>query len=112
MGLATIFQDALDAIKTAHPDLSVAVVIGGVTGTGTRDTRTDAVDLGINGETGLSSGRVRVNTSVFSKPERGSTITVAGQSVFVGNVNTDGAGAFYIIDYQLQRPVTFSGEPQ
>jgi hypothetical protein len=104
MGLATIFQDALDAIKTAHPDLVVAVVIGGVAGTGTRDTRTDVASLVDNGEVGGSSGRVRVNSDDFTKPENGATITVGSDSCFIGDVQTDGAGAFYVISYQLQKP--------
>jgi hypothetical protein len=107
MGLATIFREALDAIKTAHADLAVAVVIGGVSGTGTRDSRTDAADLTVNGEVGVSSSRVRVNADTFAKPANGDAITVGGEKCLVNDVRTDGAGAFYVIEYQVQRPVTF-----
>jgi len=109
MSLTTIFRDAFDAIKTAHPELTVAVIIGGVVGTGTRDTSTDAVNLTDSGETGISSGRVRVSAGDFSKPARGDVITVNGLACFSGDVQTDAVGAFYIIPYQVQKPVTGTG---
>lgn len=108
MSLTTIFRDALDAIKTAHPELTVAVTIGGIVGTGTKDVQNDAVNLTDSGEMGISSGRVRVNADDFTKPGRGVAITVGVDDCLVMDVRTDGVGAFYVIDYQLQRPVKFS----
>jgi len=112
MSLTTIFRDALDAIKAAHPELTVAVTIEGKTGTGTKDTLSDASTLTENGETGISSSRVRVNADYFTKPGKGATITVGTNACFVLDVRTDGVGAFYVIEYQVQKPVTFSGDVQ
>lgn len=112
MSLTTIFREALDAIKSAHPELTVAVVIGGVAGTGTKDARTDVGALNINGESGVSSSRVRVNADDFTKPANGEAITVNLEACIVNDVRTDGAGAFYLIEYQVQRPVKFSADVQ
>ena len=107
MSLTTIFREALDAIKDEYPEITVAVIINGKTGTGTQDVRNDAAVLTNEGEAGVSSSRVRVNANDFDKPGRGDTITVGGKDCFALDVQTDGVGAFYVIEYSLQRPVTF-----
>lgn len=105
MTLTTIFRDALDAIKAAHPELTVAVISGGVTGTGTKDTSLDAASLTDNGEVGATSSRVRLSAGEFSKPAKGATITIGGEACFVLDVRTDGVGAFYVVEYQVQSPI-------
>ena len=105
MSLTTIFREALDAIKDEYPEITVAVIIKGKTGTGTQDVRTDAAALANEGETGESSSRVRVNADVFDKPGRGDTITIRGKDCFALDVQTDGVGAFFIIEYSEQKPI-------
>lgn len=112
MSLATIFREALDAIKSAHPELAVAVVIGGKAGTGTKDAQRDAASLTDSGEMGLSTCRIRVNADAFTKPGKGESITVGTDACLVLDVQTDGAGAFFIIEYQVQRPITGTGDIQ
>jgi hypothetical protein len=104
MSLATIFRGAADAILSAHPELAVAVVYGGTTTTGMKATVTGDAALANMGETGQTTGQVRVSAAAISEPAEGGTITVGGVACFVTGVETDGAGAFYVIQYAKQKP--------
>jgi hypothetical protein len=104
MTLTTIFREAVDAIKTAHPELAVAVVSGAASTTGTKATATGSAALADMGEGGSDIGSVRVSADAFAKPAAGATITVGGSACTVMGVDTDGVGAFWVISYQLQKP--------
>ena len=104
MSLTTTFRNAANAIKTAHPELSVAVVSGGVSATGLKATATDTAALADMGEAGASVGQARVNADAFVEPAKGATITVGGVACTVTACRTDGAGAFYVIEYAEQKP--------
>lgn len=96
----------MSAIQTAHSELSVAVVISGTSGTGLRVADAQATDFGPNGETGITTGTVRVSGATFSRPSRGDTIRVAGAQAVVTQV--DGSGILWAIQYRLVREVTGS----
>ena len=103
MSITTTAQAALAAIAAAHSDLAVAVIIDGVSGTGLLVSEPQSTDFGPNGETGVTTGTVRVSKVAFTaKPERGATIKVGSDSVVVTNV--DGL-AMWVIQYRKVRPV-------
>jgi len=110
MNLKDRFQNAFNAFKTAHPEAVVSVTISGKSGSGTKGVAVDGASLADAGEVGLSSGTVRVSTADFSKPGKGAAITVGSDACLVVNVRTDQVGAFYLIDYQLQKTVTGTGD--
>jgi len=95
-------RTALAEIQADVPEMSVAVVIGGVAGTGLDVGATGATDFGQYGETGQEVGTVRVSSATFAKPTHGQTILVRGESVVVTSI----AGvALWIIQYRKARPV-------
>ncbi|MBM3887811.1 MAG: hypothetical protein FJ388_01660 [Verrucomicrobia bacterium] len=84
-------------------EFAVPVVIAGqaeVTGLSVQETQ--STDFSGNGETGMTTGRVRISGEA-TKPTRGATILVNGKSVVVTQV--DGSGALWVIDYRRVREV-------
>ena len=106
MSLQADIRSAFAALKIAFPDLVVAVVSGAQSAQGIRYSARETAALTDDGEQGLNIGHVRVDSSELSTPERGATITVAGQDVFVVETVPDEAGALLEIRYQLQRPIS------
>jgi hypothetical protein len=104
MGLEAIFRDAASAIKTAHPELTVTVTYAGASVTALRGTGTRAAAFADMGEMGNASSTIWVDASAFAEPAKGATITVGATACFVMSVRMDGAGAFWIIEYQEQKP--------
>lgn len=105
MSLQSIARVAFSAIKTAIPESVVVVVCGTQTANGIRDTvRTDA-GLTNMGEEGITGGTVRLDASEMDEPERGATITVAGENVFVLHTRKDSSEALLAIEFSRQRPV-------
>jgi hypothetical protein len=102
MSIVTEARAALATEITAEPEFAVAVVIGGTSGTGFDVGTMGTTDFGVNGETGVDVGTVRVSAAAFPKPERGQTIRVRGEPVIVTNI----AGtALHVIQYRKVRPV-------
>lgn len=84
--------------------MSVAVVIGGVAGTGLRVDQMQVTEFGQAGETGATTARVRVSGATFaSRPTNGQTILVGGEACIV--TQASGSGILWVIDYQKVRPV-------
>ena len=110
MSLQTAARTAFAAIKTAHPELVVAVASDDETCEGIR-----GVDVGVGnptllGEDGLESNTVRVDASEFAEQDFGATITVDGETVFVSGQRLDPAGALRQIAFQKTRPIDDSIE--
>jgi hypothetical protein len=103
--LQTIARAALTSIMTANPEMQVAVVINGKSGTGAKYNQAGASSFSDRGETGNQSGTIKVDASTFEQPDLGSTIEVAGAQVWVTNVAPDPVGAFWTISYQIQKPI-------
>ena len=93
----------MTSILTANTELSVAVVIEGVSGTGLRVLQPQSTDFGPNGETGITTGTVRVSSATFAKPERGATIRIGGEPAVITQV--DGGVALWAISYRMVRQV-------
>jgi len=104
MSLTSEARAALDAmIGDDLAEFTVPVVIAGqaaVSGLCVQETQ--ATDFGPNGETGVTTGRVRISGAA-AKPARGATILVNGSPVIVTQV--DGSGALWVIDYRRVREV-------
>ena len=62
---------------------SVAVAIGGTTGIGLAPSVEDATEFSENGETGLTTGLLRVSAATFTKPAHGATIMIDGDACIV-----------------------------
>ena len=106
MSIQSAIRTAFAAVQTAAGDAVVSVVSGSVTVNGFKSTRTEQSVLADIGEDGPQTGTVRVDASAMSKPERGASITVAGDQVTVTNADIDSVGALWVISWVKQRPVT------
>lgn len=102
--LATAARTALASIASSIGEMSVAVVIDGVSGTGLRVSEMQTTDFGEMGETGLTTATVRVSGATFERPARGQNIRVDGQDAVVTQV--DGSGILWVIQYRVKRSVT------
>jgi len=92
-----------DLIGDDLAEFAVPVVIGGqaaVSGLCVQEAQ--STDFGANGETGMTTGRVRISGAA-TKPTRGATILVNGDPAVVTQV--DGSGALWVIDYRRVREV-------
>lgn len=83
----------------------VEVKSGTETANGVKDTATSAADLSALGEKGATTGIVRVSAGDLTEPERGATITIDGDPVFVMRAALDPAGALLEIEWSKQRPI-------
>jgi hypothetical protein len=101
--IAAAAQAALAALAAANPELVVAVVIGSVSDTGIRVTRSGtAATMGARGDAGFGADRVRVSAATFTEvPTVGSTVTVGGVRVRVDNAGV--TGGIMRIDYSETR---------
>jgi hypothetical protein len=100
MGIdATTARAHFAAILAAQTGLTVAVVNGASTATGIRGTRRGAGELIEAGYTNGDQQSVWVNTASIGVVTNGQRITVAGETVEVGNVSPDPATALTRIDY-------------
>jgi Rieske Fe-S protein len=112
MSLQADIRSMFANAKTSFPDLIVTVISGTQSAQGVKYLSKTAASLDNDGEKGLNTGTVHVDSSEISEPAPGATIKVAGKDVFVLETIPDAAGALVKINYQTQRPVTFSGDPQ
>jgi len=84
------------------PNAVVTLKYKGQTATALKSTVEASADLGEMIEKGLTTGRVRVDSSLIKKPGKGETILVNDEAAFVTLVNEDPVDAMYTIDYQDQ----------
>lgn len=105
MSLQAQARTQFAAIKTRVPTSVVTVASATQSCQGVRNTTEANTDPGVYGEQGNTSGQVYVDVSEFTTPDRGSTILVAGENVFVIQTRLDPAGAILRISYQAQKPV-------
>lgn len=105
MSVKDLAQSALAQIIAQHADHVVDVTIKGQTASGISDTTRNSSEPTVFADTGVVSGVVRVSSSLIDAPDKGETIYVDDNLVFVTQVNQDSAGAVITINYQNQRPV-------
>jgi|GEM_PF-4175612 len=106
MSLQSLARTAFATVQALHPDSIVVIKSGTSTANAIRDTGTDDSEFSDRGETGNTSGTVRVDASLFPEPVRGSTITVDGKQVWVTEVKRDPVGALLTITFTKQQPLT------
>lgn len=104
MNLKTLAQAALATIIANHPEAVVTVVANGRTTQAVRDTSTSDADLQVEGEKGLTTGRVHCNADTIGIVTQGQSITVDGTTAFAMRVRTDSMGAITTVDYTSQKP--------
>jgi hypothetical protein len=86
------------------PEMVVAVVIDGKSGSGLRvNEAQETVFDGDKGEVGATTATVRVSAATFARPAKGATILVGGAPAIVQRV--DGSGALWVIQYRRVRQV-------
>lgn len=108
MDLQAQIRASFAATMTAHPSLVVAVVSGSETANGVRSTTVTDASLVAAGETGTTSGLVRVSAAALTEPAKGAAITVGGEEVFVTGTRLDAVGGLLAIEYSERRE--FEGE--
>ena len=104
MSLTTIIRAGLAATRAAAPEMVVTVVYDGQTATGLKSGPSDSAAASDMGEQGVAVGTVRVSAADIARPERGKTMLVNGEAVFIMRVLST-ADALWTLDYQTQRPV-------
>jgi len=87
------------------PNAVVTLTYKGTAVTALKSNNPSDLDMGTHLESGLKTGRVRVNQSLITEPVSGDTILINGDAVFVTLVNPDPVDAMFTIDYQNQKPV-------
>jgi len=87
------------------PNAVVEIKYKGQTATALKSTLNADNALGESLQTGVTTGRVRIDQSLISEPGRGDTILIDGEAAFVTLVNRDPVDAMFLIDYQDQKPV-------
>jgi len=88
------------------PEIAVTVISNGETATGINCISDYGESFESNGERGITHGKVILDASKLSTPEKGATILVNGISAIVGSTALDAVGAHLTINYQLTTPVT------
>lgn len=105
MTLQATVRTALGTIKTLAPNSVVTVANASQSAEGVKDTVDAESSLAEYGEEGRTTGTVYLDASEFTRPERGDTITVDGDDVFVNDSDVDPVGAMLTIVYSKTRPV-------
>lgn len=100
----TEVRGILADMKTEFPNLAVSVTIGAVTGVGLRTRRAGKAQLSDNGEIGVDTGSVTLDSSVFTAPGKGDTFTIDGDDVFAVDISPEATDGIIEIQYQLQKP--------
>jgi len=87
------------------PNAVVTLTYKGAAVTALKSTLNADLNMGAQIESGVTTGRVRVDQSLITEPGRGDTILIDGEAAFVTLVNRDPVDAMFTIDYQDQKPV-------
>ena len=105
MSIQSKARSVLQSIAKITAASTVTVISQGQTVTAIRNTQNNDTAADIYGEQGSTSAFLHIDSSLMTKPGRGSTILIDGDAAIVTQVTEDAANAMWRIEYQDQKEV-------